>query len=353
MLLTATTLRDSVANVRRFVAANLASGVDHMVVFLDAPQDTGQPEVRAELDDHPHVTCVPTGRSSWWLDDRPAGLNVRQRINANVVLDALRDLAWAEWLFHIDGDEVARVEPDLLAAAATAEPAVRLDTLEAVSQWHIDQPPTRFKRLLEQPDLHLLFTLGLIAEPSNATYFHGHIKGKSGVRPASGLHLTLHNAIDDAGRVVEGLRSPGLEVLHYDAISGEEFARKWMALSTAGKAAFRPNRGITADALGALVAKDLPPELREKYLRAIYERTTRDDVETLSELGLLESVDPATGGHTPRDLPEGALAELESRLQAAGGRPKRPFHVVERAAAGDAGKPARLRDRLPGGARRS
>ena len=186
MLLTVSTIRDSLPNVRRFVAANLASGVDHMVVFLDAPKDPGQDEVRAELSAHPHVTCVPTGRASWWLDDRPAGLNVRQRINANVALDALRGLPWAEWLFHVDGDEVARVDPALLAAVPASTDTIRLDPLEAVSRWHIEAPPTRFKRLLDQHDLSLLFTLGLVAEPSNAAYFHGHIKGKSGVRTRLG-----------------------------------------------------------------------------------------------------------------------------------------------------------------------
>ena len=40
MLFTASTLKDSPENVRFFVAANLASGVDHMFVFLDG----GQPD---------------------------------------------------------------------------------------------------------------------------------------------------------------------------------------------------------------------------------------------------------------------------------------------------------------------
>ncbi|MBB6629035.1 glycosyltransferase family 2 protein [Nocardioides sp. KIGAM211] len=354
MLLTASTIRDSLPNVRRFVAANLASGVDHMVVFLDAPKDPGQAEVRAELDAHPHVTAVPTGRAGWWRDDRPAGLNVRQRINANVVLDAVRDLAWAEWVVHVDGDEVARVDPDLLAAVPADTGALRLDPLEAVSQWHVDAPPTLFKRLLDQQDLHLLFTLGVITEPSNTVYFHGHVKGKAGVRPGSGLRLTLHNAVDDEGRIAEGHRAPGLAVLHYDSISGEEFARKWAALSSAGKAQFRPNRGITADALAALVGKDLPDEVRETYLRRIYERTTRDDVETLRDLGLLETVDPLHAARTPRALPAGALQELESRLAAVRDQPKRPFHAVEQGAGGEGGgggKVARLRDRLPGSRR--
>lgn len=355
MLLTASTIRDSPPNVRRFVAANLASGVDHMFVFLDAPKDPGQDEVQAELGAHPHVTVVATGRSSWWLDDRPSGLNVRQRINANVVLHLLRDLRWAEWLLHIDGDEVACVDPALLGTVPAGSDAIRLASTEAVSQWHVDEVPTQFKRLLDEHDLNLLFTLGLIDDPSNASYFHGHIKGKSGVRPGSGLRLTLHGAVDDSGRVVDAFTDPALRLLHYDAISGEEFARKWVALSSAGRAQFRPNRGVTADALGALVRKELGPELTEKYLRRIYERTTRDDVETLAELGLLESCDPTRGGHRPRELPPGAGEQLDARIAEVRTQPKRPFHAVEtaQAAGSDSGRAARLRDKLPGGARRT
>jgi len=355
MLLTASTIRDSLPNVRRFVAANLASGVDHMVVFLDAPKDAGQDEVQAELVAHPQVTCVPTGRTGWWLDDRPTSLNVRQRINANVVLHQLRDLPWAEWLLHIDGDEVACVDREVLAAAPATSGAIRLSTMEAVSQWHIEEMPTRFKRLLDEHDLNLLFRLGLIDNPSNASYFHGHIMGKSGVRPASGLQLTLHNAVDDSGRVVEAFTDPGLRLLHYDAVSGEEFARKWIALSTAGRAQYRADRGVTADALSALVKKDLGPELTAKYLRRIYEVTTRDDVETLAELGLLETCDPTQGQHVGRGLPQDAKDQLEARLTEVRPQPKRPFHAVEppRGKPQDAGPAARLRDRLPGSSRRS
>ena len=71
-------------NVQRYVDGNLAGGVDHLVVFLDAPDDAATPEVRAWLEAHPHVTCVVTD-DAWWTDKRPEQLNTRQRINANVV----------------------------------------------------------------------------------------------------------------------------------------------------------------------------------------------------------------------------------------------------------------------------
>ena len=84
LVVTASTVKDTLANVERFVDGNLAGGADHLVLFLDAPDDPATPDVRGFLDAHPHVTCVVTDET-WWPDKRPEQLNTRQRINANVV----------------------------------------------------------------------------------------------------------------------------------------------------------------------------------------------------------------------------------------------------------------------------
>src|SRR5688572_18815172 len=107
MLFTASTVKDTLPNVQRFVRGNLAGGVDHMVVLLDAPGAEDQREVRAWLEEQPNVTTVPTDKE-WWAGDRPGQLNVRQRTNVNVVKQVLGGFDWAEWLFHIDGDEIVQ-----------------------------------------------------------------------------------------------------------------------------------------------------------------------------------------------------------------------------------------------------
>ena len=68
--------------------------------------------------------------------------------------------------------------------------------------------------------------------------------------------------------------------------------RKWTALAQAGPARYRASRAPSARALRALVSSDLPDESATKYLRRIYDLTTRDDVELLDELGLLVEHDP-------------------------------------------------------------
>lgn len=330
MLFAASTIKDSLANVRFFVDANLASGLDHLVVFLDAPREADQREVAAYLDGRPHVTCVRAGRD-WWGGDRPASLNVRQRINANWTRSVLEPFAWAEWVFHIDGDEVARLDRDALAEVPDGVDAVRLPPLEAVSEWSPATRPTLFKRLLQDEELNLLRVLGVLDEVSNQAYFHGHVMGKSGVRPSSGLGLTLHEVVSPDGRRQRAHEHDGLAVLHYDATSGEEFVRKWNALASAGPARYRASRQPMARALKTLVSRDLPEEVRATYLRQIYERTTADDVRVLDDLGLLERVDPLSGGVSPRPLPPGGEEALARRVDELRTAAKRPFYVADRA----------------------
>jgi Glycosyl transferase family 2 len=333
MLVTASTVKDSAENVSFFVAANLASGVDHMVIFLDAPREPGQPEVAAMLDEHPRVTCIRTGRRTWWQGERPGSLNVRQRINANLMVAALKPLTWAEWLFHIDGDEVACVDREVMAGVPADVDVVRLAPWEAVSEWEATGRPTRFKRLLDDAELTLLHVLGIIPEASNQTYFHGHVMGKSGVRPRSGLALTIHRGIGADGNPAPAFEHEAFKVLHYDGVSGEEFVRKWTALASAGATRYRPSRAPTARALRTLVGRDLPEEVRTRYLRRIYDRTVRDDVEALGELGFLTDLDPvaepAGPGEPHRGLSHDQAAELVARLQELGEQPKASYLVPD------------------------
>jgi hypothetical protein len=324
LVVTASTVKDTPANLQRFVDGYLAGGADHLVVFLDAPDDPTTPEVRAFLDAHPHVTCIVTD-DAWWADKRPEQLNTRQRINANVVKALLSTVDWAGWVFHIDGDEVVQLDRSVLDAVPASQPAVSLAPLEAVSRKSWDGDPTWFKRMLDADDLTLLKTLGVIDRPSNGAYFHGHVEGKSGLRPTTDLWLALHHVVDADKNELQAVSDPSaLRLLHYESYSGEDFVRKWTSILAAGpKPSFRPGREPTAIALQTLMAKGLSPEQAEPYLMRIFERTTEDDFDTLRDLGLLEHVDPRAGSHRPAALPDDSLASL---LAGVAGEPKRPFH---------------------------
>lgn len=322
MILTATTVKDDLPNVRRYVTGNLAGGADHLVLFLDAPAAPGQPEVREYLDAHPHVTCVPTDRV-WWAGDRPSQLNVRQRINANLVRALGTRLPAVDWVFHIDADEIVDLDRSVLAACPPELDAVRLAPLEAVSRKHWDGPVTHFKRLLGKDDLTLLHVLGVIDKPANGAYFHGHVDGKSGIRPRLDRWLTLHHGVDADRNEVATYRDDRLRLLHYESHSGEEFVRKWTSILAAGPTPnFRPAREPTAIALQTLLAKGLSAAEAEPYLMRIFERTTEDDFETLAGLGLLERIEPGT--HVPTAFTD--QARFEALLSGLWETPKRCFH---------------------------
>ncbi|WP_203337173.1 glycosyltransferase family 2 protein [Nocardioides limicola] len=321
MIVTATTLKDDLTSVRRFVAGNTAGGVDHLMVFLDADQ----PEVAAWLGEHPHVTCIRTD-TSWWAGERPAKLNERQRLNANVAKAVCAALGGVDWVFHIDADEVAQIDRAELAGVPAEAAAVRLTPMEVVSESAPAGEPRWFKRLASDDELTLLHTLGVIDRPHNGAYFHGHVDGKVGMRPGLEPWLALHQVVDADRNPLDAVTGAGLQVLHYESWSGEEFVRKWTALLEAGPMAnFRAGREPTAIALRTLIGRGLDPDTTRKYLLRIFERTTADDLATLRDLGLAVEVDPASGTHRPESLTADAAARLGDLIERARSAPKKHF----------------------------
>ena len=160
VIVSVSTVKDSAANVERFVRRNLGRGIDHMVVFTE---DTGA-ETEQVLDDYPGVTHVRTG-GGWW-PERPNDLNDRQRLNANLARVLLAPFDWAQWLVHIDADEVVVLDPQVVAAFPPERDSFRMKPWEAVSRdaWP-EGKVTHFKRLLPRPERVLLQTLGVIDKP--------------------------------------------------------------------------------------------------------------------------------------------------------------------------------------------
>lgn len=312
MILSVTTLKDSRANVEKWVRRNLRGGIDHLVVFLDGPQ----PEVEELLEQHPHVTPVRTD-PDWYADAPSVLLNDRQIVNAALTCRLLAGLPWAEWVFHLDGDEVARIDRSALDGLSTRTRAVRLSTLEAVGRLHPEADPTLFKRLLDPDELQLLTLLGAIPEPSNAVYFRGHRYGKPGVRPSLDHAIGVHHVIDRAGERVDLTESPGLRLLHYESFSGDEFVRKWQALLTSGgHIGQRGHRATVAGSIRALLALDLDEADTRAFLYRLYEQLGNDDVPLLQRLRLLIEIDPDAGDRAVSHDREG-VAQLGQLLERA------------------------------------
>ena len=112
------------------------------------------------------------------------------------------------------------------------------------------------------------------------------------------MWLGIHKAVDHEDDRLPLERLPGLQMLHLESYSGEEFVRKWTAMIGSGpRMNFGEHRMKLATALKAVVSKDLDPVEAAHFLTAIYERHMQDPVDVLSRLGLLTEVDPV-GGRT-------------------------------------------------------
>ncbi|HEX3929489.1 MAG TPA: glycosyltransferase family 2 protein [Nocardioides sp.] len=321
MIISASTVKDTSENVEKFVRRNLLGGIDHLVIFLDAPL----PDVEELLDGHPDVTCV-RAHGAWWGSTPPGGLNERQITNAALISRLVVGFVWAEWMFMLDGDEVARIDRPVLDALAPQQRAVRLLPLEAASRLHPVADPTLFKRLLSADELQLLHALGVIAEPKQRSYFRGHMSGKPGLRPSADLALGVHHVVDTGtGDRVDTVKDPGLRVLHYESHDGEEFVRKWTALLSSGlDVAQHKKRAPVAASVAALLSLGLPEEQTASLLEELYERTALDDVESLTRLGLLVEVHPDEGPRRPRP-PDDEVAQLRELLRRAADVNKRMF----------------------------
>jgi hypothetical protein len=293
---TVTTLWDSLANVRQFVSRNLAAGADHMFIFLDAPA----PDVRDYLEGIDAVTAVRTDRP-YWQGRRPRNLNIRQLTNANVVNHLLSPFDAVRWLFHIDGDEALYIDRDGLLSSDA--PVARLSVLESVSRPHWDGPVDRFKRMPTPDELDRLTRLGVLPSPHLREYFHGHHRGKVGVRPTLDLRVGIHDVWTRDDQRVEAQPSPEWHVLHYDCWSSEEFVRKWASPMANRRAHFPLKVQRLQGAVNAVLDdSSINDEERDRRLMELYSTNFADDVTALEELGLLVTPRADRHAHQPRGL---------------------------------------------------
>jgi hypothetical protein len=331
VIIAAATVKDSRENVEKFVARNLRGGIDHVVVFLDAPL----PDVEDLLDGHADVTLV-RAYGGWWAGSRPDDLNERQVCNHGLVSQAVAGFSWAEWMFVLDGDEVARIDRTVLAGLDPGTRAVRLLPLEAVSRMDARADPTWFKRRPTADELVLLRLLGVVPEAKMRAYFRGHASGKPGLRPAKGYALGVHHAVDTStAQRVPMKTDPGLTMLHYESPNGQEFVRKWRALIGSGSDNIRQTgrRSSLARSISTVLDLPAPESVTTSILEEIYRRSALDDVETLSRLGLLVEADPDSWQHRPvRD--ERGVGQLRTMLDRAHDLPKLTFrpHARDRGA---------------------
>lgn len=319
-IVTVSTLRDTLANVRWFVDRTLASGVDHMFVFLDQRQ----PRLHGYLAEHPHVSVVPTG-SDYWHAERPPRVEERQSVNATLANAVCAAAPSVRWLFHIDCDEALDFDRDALLAGDDA--VVRFPTREVVAEGgDVDRDRLRFKRMPTQPQLLALAGLGAISEPDLEYYLRGHAAGKSGLRPDLRLRMTVHVVNDDRGIKAQAATPEEAHLLHYDSWCVRDLTARWQDLTRrkAARSNHRERRKRLGLAVSGVVNHPLlEEEIRQQYLQTLFDRHVADDVASLRALDLV--VDKVWPAREPLGLAEADLAVVGALLESLRPLSKAPF----------------------------
>lgn len=249
--------------------------------------------------------------------ERVATLNGRQRVAANLVRQACADSGIVDWLFFIDGDEVALPDRSVLASVPASTSVVRLRPLESVAGGD-----GLFKRLLSGPELRNLKRRGLVEKANNARYFHGHVSGKVGVRSSAPVYLGVHGAEDSDGHKVEAFEDPRLRHLHHESPTFADFVQKWTALAASGPPpGMRDRRAAVLAAFVALI--DEPdPQRRLRVARELYAEHVAEDPVALEAAGVLERIDVSALPVTSIALDREKRAALDGAVARHVERPK-------------------------------
>lgn len=316
MLVAVALVKDTRSNIERFLDLNLKNGADGILLFLDA----GAQPLVGPLPHHEHVTVVPL--DDWWAPGAEPPLNGRQRIVANLARVACARVDHVDWLFFIDGDEVALIDRAVLGSVPDEVVVARLTPLESISDPGTEE--SLFKRLLTEEELRRLARAGLVSRPTNARHFRGHLSGKVGVRPRSDARFWIHTAVDAEGDKLPAFGHPALRLLHFESTSFEEFVRKWNSLATSGAPpGMRGRRRKILDAF--LELQSLPAEEQRVRHVELYDQHVREDGRALLEADVLERVDLDEVRSLPRAYAADRMADLAAELALLRGVPKRLF----------------------------
>jgi hypothetical protein len=304
------TIKADPDQVDRYLRRNLAGGVDHFLVFLDEQN----PEVRQLLEAHPQVSVVRTG-PRYWNGTRPPRVSDRLRINMNLANAVLATVPSVGWMVSIDSDEAVCIDREVLRR--TESRAVLLSVLEAVIKrsWPNDEP-TLFKSRPSDGELAALASMGSIIDADLAYYFRGHQEGKPALRPDLGVRVRVHTVIDEAGRGL-ARAAEGLNVLHYESHSLDDFVRRWKdyAPDVAHLRTHRDDRKRIGIALHTLHHHEaLGERERGRLIRHLFDREVADDLKTLQAMGLAAPA-PERPSESRR-LPSSDLERLEGLLEA-------------------------------------
>lgn len=253
---TVTTLKAPLNVTLPFVGYHLNTGINHMYLFFDNPDD----EAISFLRDHPRVTAFKCDQKHW----KNVGLDIqsdvqtKQEANATLALQLAHQSGY-EWLIHMDSDELIyglNSVSDYFRQVPDHVDIVRFPVMEAAPQKLKYNDPfkdiTYFKVYTALPEQtksfrtdedikksqrssarswHFKRRLAKYLGSKNAAkrkFLHGHINGKSATRTSASVKsIACHLPIPEDGASLNLIVSQCFFVLHYDCMGFENWKNKW------------------------------------------------------------------------------------------------------------------------------
>ena len=231
MISLVSTVKAPKADLDRFVTYHLNTGVEHIYLFFDDPEDPSLPAF-VGMDQITATACTP---ERW----QAADIHLEQGIEARQQYNASEAMTWAhgrgsQWLLHIDSDELIHIPdsdlPVWLARLPASVDAVIFPVLEAIPHAAANQHPFNACRMFKtepRPDparLDLAAWLGC-RQAFRYGYFRGHLIGKAATRVTANIDTVGIHFPTGASLQLE--MATDAYVLHYDGCNFEAWRRKW------------------------------------------------------------------------------------------------------------------------------
>ncbi|MDF1569634.1 MAG: glycosyltransferase family 2 protein [Spirochaetaceae bacterium] len=309
MIAITTTLKSTPEQTSAFVRYHLNTGIDHIFLFFDDPND----ESIGRFDSETRVTETVCDKDYWktGIPEHlsgfdPAYLVYRQRINATNALHWAREKG-IEWICHIDVDELIYTGRRSLKNYLQQTPfcIIRFTLLEVVpekfeyknifAENSLFKMPAahKFPTTLRYPWNSLMLKIAKfigVQSPFFVTnrYFRAHTKSKVIVRTDLDIKdMRIHGP--ECTKSCFEYRARKLFLLHYDSCGYQFWLDRWRFKLGGSEKPKQSKQEVTRYMMSLLAGSPSDEELRDAYEKLHF--ITPKDQRKLRRLGLIKKID--------------------------------------------------------------
>lgn len=282
-------IKDSLANIKRFTQYYKDIGFDYIVLCLDGELT----DIYNYFKHDPQVIAIIAHGEYWngFPQHRVEDFNFRQFVNCNFGLNLLRNLG-VDWVLHADLDELVYTEKNvktILSALPENVQSLRLKIFEGIPK---EVAKHRFDTDLFKglPDQHQK----QIAEqfiPSFKDldhFFKGHSFSKCISKVTDHLVLFIHDA-----HVLDIANSHQILLLHFDCTSFMDYYKKFeMRMSLLENP--RPSRKAMMETFNYIYNSNPKEKNRQYKIKSLFKKYylhPEDDLEMLKAIDLVKKIE--------------------------------------------------------------